>query len=209
VLGNASSGPVLWLVTSALLHRRLQSILLRVSPVRQPAIGVRATYAARSAHAGAICLAVSFAAHAFAVRSTVSLRPGEPVDVRDSFRRTWQLVNQGVSRFDAEGVDVTALAVETRNARGRTELVTPEAREYHAPDGQHLETTIALRKSSGGALQTMRVLLTATDSLDVASVRITFLPAPFLWPLGVVLLGVSAVLAFPASPTAEPRSPSS
>jgi len=209
VLGSASSGLVLWLLTSALLHRRVQSILLRIQPVQDAAIGARGTYATRAAHAGAICLAISFAAHAFAVRSTVSLRPGESVAVGDTFRRTWQLVNQGVSRFDAEGVDVTALAIETRDARGRTDLLTPEVREYHAPDGQHLESTVALRKSTRGAFQTMRVLLTATDSLDVASVRVTFLPAPFLWPLGVTLLGISAILAFSASPTAEPRSTSS
>jgi hypothetical protein len=196
---------MLWLVTSALLHRRVQSILLRVQRVNGSAIHGRATIATRAAHAGAICLAVSFAAHAFAVRSNVSLRPGESIAVGDTFRRTWQLVNQGVSRFDAEGVDVTALAIETRDASGRTALLTPEVREYHAPDGRHLETTVALRKSTGGTFQTMRVLLTATDSLDVASVRVTFLPAPFLWPLGVALLGISGILAFSASPTADPR----
>jgi hypothetical protein len=209
VLGSASSGLILWLLVSSLLHRRVQSFL-RILPRPEGATGgERARYATLAAHAGAICLAVSFAAHAFAVRSTVSLRPGESVDVSDTFRGSWQLVNQGVSRFDAEGVDVTALAVETRNARGRTELLTPEVREYHAPDGQHLETTISLRKSTGGALQTMRILLTATDSLDVASVRVTFLPAPFLWPLGVVLLCASAILSFSASPAAESRSTSS
>ena len=208
VLGSASSGLILWLAISALLHRRLQS-LLRVQPHPEAATGSdRAAYATRAAHAGAICVAVSFAAHAFAVRSTVALRPGESVGVSDTFRGTWQFVNQGVSRFDAEGVDVTALAIETRNANGKVALLTPEVREYHAPDGQHLENTVSLRKSTGGVLQTMRVLLTATDSLDVASVRVTFLPAPFLWPLGVVLLGISAILALSASPPAASRSPS-
>jgi uncharacterized integral membrane protein len=51
------------------------------------------------------------------------------------------------------------------------------------------------------------VLLSPPDSLDVASVRVTFLPAPVLWPVGVVLLGLSATLALMASPPS--RSPSS
>jgi hypothetical protein len=209
VLGRASSGLILWLAISALLHRRVQT-LFRIPLYPQVVTGdVGSRHATRAGHAGAICLAISFAAHALAVRSTVALRPGESVAVSDTFRRPWQLVNQGVSRFDAEGVDVTALAIEARNASGEAALLTPEVREYHTPDGQHLQNTISLRKSTGGLLQTMRVLLTQTDSLDVASVRVTFLPAPFLWPLGVVLLGTSAILALSASPSAEPRRPSS
>ena len=51
------------------------------------------------------------------------------------------------------------------------------------------------------------LVATLDDTLDVASVRVTFLPAPVLWPLGVVLLGLSATLALMASPPS--RSPSS
>jgi hypothetical protein len=207
VLGSASSGLILWLVTSAFLHRRVQGLLLRVRPGSENADrSRRARYAAQAGHAGAVCLAVSFAAHAFASRSTISLPPGATVAVTDSFRRTWQLVNQGVSRFDTEGVDVTALAVETRSPSGRVALVTPEAREYHGRNGQQLPTAILLRKETGGATHTMRVLLTATDSLDVAQVRVTFLPAPILWPIGVVMLGLSAMLALSVP---ESRLPSS
>lgn len=209
VLGSASSGLILWLVISALLHRRVQSLLHIQPHPGTPPGAARSSHAARFGHAGAICLAISFAAHAFAVRSTLSLRPGESVGVSDTFRRPWQLVNQGVSRFDAEGIDVTALAIEARNTDGKAALLTPEVREYHAPDGRHLENAISLRKSTGGLLQTMRVLLMETDSLDVARVRVTFLPAPFLWPMGVVFLGASAILALAASPSAGARSPSS
>ena len=53
------------------------------------------------------------------------------------------------------------------------------------------------------AAQAMRVLLVETDSLDVASVRITFLPAPILWPIGVVLLGLSAMLALSRRPSTD------
>jgi hypothetical protein len=204
VLGAASSGLFLWLVCSALLHSRIQQFVLRTSKLATR--NDLSTHAAWTGHAGAIFLAVSFAAHAFAERSTVSLPPGTAVTVNDGFQRPWQLVNQGVSRFDAEGVDVTAVAIEARDPRGAPRLLTPEIREYHGRDGQHMTAGVAIRASTGRITQAMRVLLSPPDSLDVASVRVTFLPAPVLWPVGVVLLGLSATLALMASP---PRSPSS
>ena len=162
----------------------------------------------RLAHvSGAILLAVSFAAHAFAQRSTVALPPGTTVTVNDGFRRPWQLVNQGVSRFDAEGVDVTAVAIEARDPRGTPSLLTPEIREYHGRGGQHLASNVSIRASTGRITQVMRVLLSPPDSLDVASVRVTFLPAPVLWPLGVVLLGLSATLALMSSPPSRSPAP--
>jgi hypothetical protein len=57
-------------------------------------------------------------------------------------------------------------------------------------------------------MQAMRVLLTGTDSLDVARVRVTFLPVPILWPIGIALLGLSAILAFSTPPATDPRSTS-
>ena len=206
VLGAASSGLLLWLVCSALLHSRIRQFVLRTGKL-DTARNDLSKYAALTGHTGAIFVAVSFAAHAFAERSTVSLPPGTAVTVNDGFKRPWQLVNQGVSRFDAEGVDVTAVAIEARDPRGAPSLLAPEIREYHGRDGQHMAGGVAIRASTGRITQAMRVLLSPPDSLDVASVRVTFLPAPVLWPLGVVLLGLSATLALMASPPS--RSPSS
>jgi hypothetical protein len=42
-------------------------------------------------------------------------------------------------------------------------------------------------------MQTMRVLLVGADSLDTASVRVTFLPLPILWPAGVALILLSVI----------------
>ena len=149
-------------------------------------------------------LMVSFAAHAFAARSTVQLPAGSTVEVRDSFRRPWRLSNQGVSRFDAEGVDVLSLAVEAQDPSGRAHLVTPAIHDHHDRDGRHLDNSISLRASTGGSLSRMRILLLEADSLDVASVRVTFLPVPFLWPAGIALLLLSAVLALSADRRALP-----
>jgi len=216
-LGSASAGLILWLAASALLHQRVQALL----SIRHQASGIghqiratvpgeaapsaatltrRVRYAARAGHVGALCLAVSFAAHAFAARSTVSLPPGASISLTDAFQRPWQLASQGVSRFDADGVDILALAVETRDPGGRTRLLTPEIRDHHGRDGQHLANAISLRKSTGTAMQAMRVLLLEADSLDVASVRVTFLPVPVLWQIGLVLLVLSAVLALSSTP---------
>jgi len=62
-----------------------------------------------------------------------------------------------------------------------------------------IESTL-LASTLRGEGTSVRVLLSPPDSLDVASVRVTFLPAPVLWPLGVVLLGLSATLALMSSP---------
>jgi hypothetical protein len=203
VLGSASSGLILWLVTSALLHRRVQSLLFAVRQSAAAATDRRARYAALSGHVGAALLAISFAAHAFASRSTIVLPPGTSVSVPDAFRQPWQLVNQGVSRFDASGVDVTALAVEARRPRDGIELLIPEIREYHSRGGQHL-APVSLRRSTGTTTQAIRVLFVGADSLDVASVRVTFLPVPMLWPAGVALLVLAAVFALLASSSNNP-----
>jgi hypothetical protein len=205
VLGSAGSGLVLWLLTSALLHRRVQAVLRRDRHSKATRTGSR--LAALAAHAGAASLIISFAAHAFASRATVALPPGVSVNVFDSFRRPWQLVNQGVSRFDAAGVDITALAVQATDPAGGVALLTPQVREYHGRDGQHLSTGTSLRESTGGPAQTIRVLFTEADSLDVASVRVTFLPAPILWPLGVVLLVIAALIALSSTASRPEPSP--
>lgn len=194
VFGSASSGLVLWLAISALLHPRVQSLAFRrTMPVP------RAALATRAAHVGATLIALSFAAHILAARSTLRLPPGTAVEVEDSFRRTWTLVNQGVSRYDAEGVEVTAVAVEAADPRGRAHLLSPERREYHGRDGEHLESAVGIRRSTGGLVMEARVLLVEADSSDSAGVRVTFLPLPLLWPAGVALLALSFVAMMSAA----------
>lgn len=189
LLGSASSGLVLWLITSALLHRRVQSFVYGI-PVGE----TRAKLAVLAGHIGATLLAVSFALHAFAARTTVSIPPGTSVEVSDSFKRAWRLVNQGVSRFDEDGVDVLSLALEATKPSGAVALLAPEIRDYHGRNGQHLDDPIARRQSTGAVTQTLRVLLIGVDSLDVSSVRVTFLPVPILWPIGIALLVFSAFM---------------
>jgi hypothetical protein len=140
-------------------------------------------------------MVLSFALHALAARATVSVGPGATVEVTDAFRRPWQLANQGVSRFDAEGVDILSVAIESRDSRGTLRLLAPSIQDPHGSDGRHLDNTISRRASATTALQSMRVLLQEVDSLDVARVRVTFLPVPILWPLGVALLVLSAMLS--------------
>jgi hypothetical protein len=119
---------------------------------------------------------------------------GATVGVTDAFRRTWQLANQGVSRFDEQGADVLSVALEAKSPLGALKLLTPEIREYHGRGGEHIENTVSRRQSTGAITQTLRVLLVGADSLDVASVRVTFLPLPILWPAGIALLALSVLL---------------
>jgi hypothetical protein len=190
IFGSASSGLVLWLVTSALLHRRVQAALLRTNALAHGR-GSRTTGAV-AAHVGGVLLAISFAAHAVAMRTTISLPAGETAAVT-SFRQTWKLTNQGVSRFDETAADVVSLALEVTTPSGKTSLLTPEVRDYHTPSGRHLENRISRRESAGKVTQAMRVLLVGADSLDTASVRVTFLPLPILWPAGLILILLSVI----------------
>jgi hypothetical protein len=192
VLGSASSGLVLWLFTSALLHRRVQNLLLRATTT---AATTATSGAANAAHAGAVLMVVSFALHALAARSTVSVAAGATIEVTDAFRRPWQLANQGVSRFDAEGMDILSVAIESRDPGGTLRLLAPAIQDPHGSDGRHLDNTISRRASAASALQSMRVMLLEADSLDGARVRVTFLPVPILWPMGVALLVLSAALS--------------
>lgn len=190
VLGTASSGLLLWLAISALLHHRVQQLLRR--NVEAPVGAPLRRLGTRLGHVGAILLVASFAAHVAARRSTVDLPPGRATEIVGAFGGTWRLVNQGVSRFDAEGVDVTALAVEVTGPGGATALVSPELRDWHARDGAHLERPVGLRRSMRSLPEELRVLLEGTDSVDVARVRVTFIPVPLLWPAGLLLLGAAA-----------------
>ncbi len=191
VLGSAASGLVLWLLASLLVHRLARRRLTRV---REATSGTARRRAALIAHAGAGAIGVSIAAHAVAARTTVSLPPGGAVSVSGAFGTTWTLVNQGISRFDAEGVDVTALAIEALSPSGRSALLTTELRDYHARNGEHLDAPAGVRGSLTGPLQELRVLLQRSDTVDVASVRVTFLPVPWLWPAGILALVASAAV---------------
>jgi hypothetical protein len=190
IFGSASSGLLLWFFTSVLLHRRVQALLFRTK-LSIPGRSYRKP-AATAAHMGASLLAISFAAHAVAGRTTVAIPAGETVDLT-AFRQTWKLANQGVSRFDEDVSEVVSLALAVTAPSGKTHLLTPEVREYHTPSGRHLENRISRRKSAGMVTQTMRVLLVGADSVDTASVRITFLPLPILWPAGLALIMLSVI----------------
>lgn len=193
VLGSASSGLALWLLTSALLHARVVGWVFRQQTPVRPA----GSWAGRMAHAGAVLVVASFAAHVFAARTTVDLPPGVPVGVTDAFGAEWRLVNQGVSTYDDEGADVTALAVEATPAGGTARLLTTERRQHRAFSGGALPSS--RRGATGRWLMTLRVLLEVAERDDLVRVRITFLPLPVLWDAGMLLLLVGAMLTLSSS----------
>jgi hypothetical protein len=144
------------------------------------------------AHVGAALVVASFAAHIMAVRTTVDLPPGRPVEVAGGIGTEWRLVNQGVSRYDAGPADVTGVAMEAARVGAPPALLTIERREYAIGPGRSV--SMSLRGSTSGQLVRLRVLLESVDEGDGVRVRVTALPLPVLWDLGLLLLGVSAVL---------------
>jgi len=190
VLGSAASGLVLWVVSMVVLHRRVASVALSAV---LPASDRASSWPTRLAHVGAASLVLSFVAHVFAARSTVDLPPGTPVEVADALGGSWRMVNQGVSRFDHDGSDITAVAIEATGPDGRARLITSEQREVRSFLGGNLEP-IGIRGSTGTPLQRVRVLLESADPLDTVRVRVAFVPLLVLWPAGLLLLAAAGVL---------------
>jgi hypothetical protein len=188
IAGGAASGLVLWLACSALLHERVRRLLRQQVPAAPPSRMRRA--AGWLAHAGAALVVSSFAAHIMAVRVTLELPPGQVVEMSGVPGGAWRLVNQGVSRFDAGMADVTAVAIELSPPAAGASLVTTERREYVAGPGR--SAWMSIRGSAGSPLLRLRVLLESVDAGDSARVRVTALPLPVLWDLGLMLLAASS-----------------
>ena len=185
--GGAASGLVLWLACSSLLHERVRRLFRQ--PVPAPPSRMRRA-AGWLAHSGAALVVSSFAAHIVAVRASLELPPGQGVEMSGVPGGAWRLVNQGVSRFDAGMADVTAVAIEVSSPAAAASLVTTERREYVVGPGR--SAWMSIRGSAGGPLLRLRVLLESVDASDAARVRVTALPLPVLWDLGLILLAASA-----------------
>lgn len=203
VLGSSSSALVLWVALGALTLPRVRRLLLRTAPSVEEA--PPASWPWRVAHIGALLLVLGFALHIAAARSNVRLSPGEATAVADVFGREWRLVNQGLSRFDAEGYDVTALAVEVTPPAGGPTLVSTELRQYYSGrTGTPMGSPVGVRAVLRGIVQDLRVVLDdAAREGDVAMVRVSFVPLALLWHAGVALLliGGLVVLVVPGRST--------
>jgi hypothetical protein len=152
----------------------------------------------RVVHAGAVVVVLSFALHIVARRATIELPPGAPVEVRDGLGRSWTLVNQGLSRFDAEGRDIEALAIQVTRPDGAARLLTAEHRQYYDRNGRPLGAPLGLRATWPSAVQDARLVFDSALTGDVARVRVSFVPLAALWTLGIVLILVGGGAAFVA-----------
>ncbi len=183
VAGRNATGILLWLVLGAAVHRSVRARMLGSRPGATGSL----RWHSHLAHVGAMCLLLAFGAHVAARRIDVELPPGRTVDVRDTFGRTWHLVNQGVSRFEAPGRDVMALAVEVTNPAGRN-LLAPELRDYRDPFGESAGAPVSARAVRRGALQDLLLTLDSVGAGDAGRVRVAFIPLVSLWIPGVALL---------------------
>jgi hypothetical protein len=190
IFGSPASGLLLWLGLSALLHRQARSLLLS-GPAGTEEVVPRVPLLA---HAGALLALVSFAAHVGAARSEVTMLPGRAVEARDAFGRTWRLVNQGVSRYDAGRYDVAALALEVTRPDGSVRLLATELRSYLARNGELIGEPVGRRAQWRGMIQDLRVVLDGAADDDVASVRLAFIPLAALWPAGILLMLLAGAL---------------
>jgi cytochrome c biogenesis factor len=190
VPGGSAGGLLLWLALGALMHHRVRAALATGGAVADTA--ARPRYALSAAHAGAVLAVASFALHIVAARADVVLPPGRSVESRDGLGRPWQLVNQGVSRFDAAGREVTALALEVTPPGRAARLLSTEQRRFVARSGAPFGEPIGIRASIRGIAQDFGVVLRGAMEGDVARVRVSFVPLAFLWPAGILLMLVAA-----------------
>lgn len=205
VLGSSASALALWgvfaVLTAPWVRRRLLGVGLGEEGVNGKA---GRPWPLRASYGGALLLALGFAVHIGAARSTVRLPPGTATAVTDVFGGEWQLVNQGLSRFDADGHDVTALAVEITDPAGSPALATTELRQYYSRrSGTAMGRPLGVRAVRRGVLQELRLVLDDAAEGDLALVRASFVPLPLLWHAGVALLlaGGLAIVALPGRTT--------
>lgn len=187
VLGSSRSGLLLWLALAVLLHARARRILLgREALLRSSARG--GGWPAHAAHLGAALVVAAFVLHIAARRETLTLRPGEPVTATDVYGRSWRLVPQGVSRYDAETHEVTALAVEVTAPDGATRLVSTEQRTYLAFTGAPMGDPVGIRGTWRTPVQDVRLVVEDVMPSDAALVRVSFVPLVLFWPAGIALM---------------------
>jgi hypothetical protein len=193
-----TGGIVLWLVLAALLSSRVRSRL--VPAAARSWIPSGPVGGSRLAVLGSAVLAVAFGAHAVAARSDVVLQPGRPEEIRDAFGRPWSLRNQGVSRYDAAGKDVEAVAIEATDPAGRKRLLSPALHLYADPDGHSIGGPVAVRARVGGVSQDLLVTLLEAGSGDVVRVRVAFSPLAVTWPLALIPIVAGGLLLLRSDP---------
>ena len=193
--GGAAAGPWLWLATGILLHARVRTMLLGAGAaarrIRVPAMRGRPLLA----HLGAALVVVAFAVHVAGRRSEVTLVPGQSLDLPDAFGRTWRFVSQGISRFDADGHDVMALATNVTAPGRAPALLTTEQRQYYDATGTPFTRPVAVRGVRRGIAQDLRVVLDSVGTGEAAVVKVAFVPFTVLWIPGAALVLITAIAA--------------
>ena len=200
VLGSSRAGLLLWLALSVLLHARVRRVLL---PTGAEGARPRGRWPVHAAHTGALLVVVAFALHIVAARSELTLPPGATVEARDTFGRTWGFVNQGVSQFDADGRDITALAIAVTGPRGASRLLSTEQRQYFGRMGGPLGRPLGVRATWPTPLQEMRLVMDSVLAGERARVRVSFVPLALLWPAGVVLMVLGGAIRLAAQRGAD------
>ncbi|HSA55876.1 MAG TPA: hypothetical protein VLE53_09235 [Gemmatimonadaceae bacterium] len=200
VLGSSRAGLLLWLALSVLLHAGVRRALLpgAAAPAHAPR-----RWPMHAAHGGALLVAIAFALHIGAARTDLTLPPGAPVDASDVFGRSWEFVNQGVSQFDADGRDVTALAIAvTGPGSGASRLLSTEQRQYFGRMGAPLGAPLGVRAVWTTPLQEMRLVMDSVLAGEQVRVRVAFVPLALLWPAGIALMVVGGAALLVSRPVA-------
>jgi cytochrome c-type biogenesis protein CcmF len=155
------------------------------------------------AHAGTALVLVGFAGASARTRHEVTLGAGESTSLRDPFGLHWEVVGQGISRYDAESREVMALAVELRQGSAAPRLVTSELRQYYDARGIPLGDVLPVSGTTVTPLEDVRVALLDAPSEERVRLRVTFAPLLWLAWAGAALMAAGGALALMPAPRAE------
>lgn len=181
-VGNGSL-PI-WIVMTVFLH-----VVMPREPGRHRLAVVPSILAAM--------LVALAAGEVLAVRTSISLKPGETARVTDPFGTSWTFTSLGLSRYSVLNRQVTAIALDATAAGSPAKLVTSERRRYFdsrgAPTFQPL-TEPGIRKFW---LQDVYVVLDGLREDGSASIRVGFNPLMRLFWITGLLMMIAGFVVFP------------
>lgn len=169
-------------------NAELKSMGSRESWWRASRSTLRRRFGAHIVHAGIIVMLVALSAPAFRSEHTVTLNPGESIELRDPFGRVWQFTSQGVSQYNELNRRVVAAALDVTRDGKSMGIITSERRQYVDSRGTPTFEPSIDAGILGSLTQDVHVVLVEVGANERAEMRVGFNPlAVWVWIAGAIM----------------------
>ena len=111
-----------------------------------------------------------------------------------------RLAHQGLSRYERVNSHVMVVAIEASGGQLDRRLITVEQREYVDSRDETLGEPLNRPGVARGPLEELRVFLENSGRGDEVGLRVVSAPLAMAWPLALLALTVTAILAWIPSP---------